>query len=89
MGYQGGGIDQGTDVTADVGAAAAVVEDGKQTSGATVYDGLENGAMVDDGLSRTPSTGVGGCEGSYELELGTTVGGNWCMMEGLCERSRG
>lgn len=86
MGYQGGGIDQGTDVTVEVGAE---VEDGKQASGATVYDGLENGAIVDDGLSRTPSTGVGGCDGSYELELGTTVGGNWCMMEGLCERSRG
>lgn len=58
---------------ADVGAA---VDCGKQTSDATVYEGLEYGAMEDDGLSKTPSTGVDGCEGSYELELGIMLGGN-------------
>lgn len=61
MGNHGGGIDRGTDVTAVEGGA---VDCGKQTSGETVYEGLEYGAMEDDGLSKTPSTGVDGCDGS-------------------------
>lgn len=47
-------------------AVVAGAEDcGRQMSGATVYDGLEyEGAIVDDELSKTPSTGVDGCDGS-------------------------